>query len=477
MREEDLKRADELSKLGELDAAWAMIEPHLENNPDDALALGIGSSVLRKAKKTTVAFHLARRAAELAPEKFAAWHNLARITDELWMVTESERAHRKAIKCAVNPKQKARALVSLAALYINCGEFKKAQPLCQQAVMADPELFIARANLGFCQLAARNWAEGWENYAYSLGTDVRKRTQYRDEPQWDGTPGLKVVIYGEQGLGDEISFASMFNDAIKDSDKVIIDCDKRLEGLFRRSFPKAKVYGTRTAKPGDEPWAIEDRDFQASIAMGGLGGFYRNTAESFTGESYLTPDPDRVEMWKALFASKGKPVIGIAWTGGMRHTGAKFRRWSLEDLLPLFKSVDAHWVSLEYKDAAKEIAEFKEKHPEVDLVQYPYGTLTKDYDDTAALVACLDRVVCIQTAVAHLAGSLGKECWVFVAKTSQWRYGESGEDVPWYKSVRVFRQVSLGQWDWHIRDAAYKLGTLYGSTTALEAAYPKTATG
>lgn len=476
MRQEDLKLADELSKSGDLDDAWALIEPHLEANPDDALALGIASSVIRKAKKPTVAYHLARRSAELAPEKFAAWHNLARICDELWLVQESERAHRKAIKCAVNPKQKARALVSLAALYINCGEFKKAKPLCQQAVMADPELFIARANLGFCQLAERNWAEGWENYAYSLGTDVRKRIQYQGEPQWEGTPGMRVVLTGEQGLGDELSFASMFPDAIRDCEKVIIDCDKRLAGLFQRSFPKAKVYGTRTDKGLD--WAKEDQDFHASIAMGGLGGFYRTKAESFTGEPYLIPDPDRVAMWKALFSTKGKPVIGIAWSGGMRHTGAKYRRWSLEDLLPLFKSVDAHWVSLEYKDAAKEIAEFKAKHPDIDLVQYPYGTLTKDYDDTAALVACLDRVICIQTAVAHLAGALGKECWVFVAKTSQWRYGESGEDVPWYKSVRVFRQVSLGQWDWHIKDAACRLADVYGDAMrGVAAAYPKQANG
>lgn len=459
-RQIDLALADELTKRGELDDAWAKVEPHLTENPDDALALGVASVILKKAKKLPVAYHMARRAAELAPEKFAAWHNLARIADELWLVSESERCHRKAIKCALNAKQKARALASLGALFINCGEFAKALPLCQQAVMADPELVIARANVGFCQLAAKNWAEGWENYAYSLGTDVRKRVQYKSEPQWDGTPDLRIAVYGEQGLGDEISFASMFPDAIAQCEKVVIDCDKRLVELFKRSFPKARVYGTRTEK--HLAWETEDKDIHASAAMGSLGAFYRQSAESFPGTPYLVADPDRVEMWRALWAVKckpyRKPVIGIAWSGGMRHTGSKYRRWSLEELLPLFRAIDAHWVCLEYKDASAEIAAFKARHPEVDLVQYPFGTLTKDYDDTAALVASLDKVIAMQTAVVHLAGALGKDCLVFVAKTSQWRYGETGDSVPWYRSVKVFRQKKLGDWAPTIEEAAAQLG-------------------
>lgn len=464
MREVNLKLADELCKKGELDQAWNLVEPYLNENPDDALALGIGSHVMKKAKKLPIAYHMARRSVELAPEKFAAWHNLGRICDELWLVSESERAHRKAIKCALNARNKALALCSLAALYINCGEFAKSKPLCQQAVMADPELFIARANLGFCQLAEHNWTEGWENYAYSLGTDVRKKVQYVGEPQWDGTPGMRVVFYCEQGLGDEVSFSSMIPDALKDCEKVIIDCDKRLTGLFRRSFPKAKVYGTRSEK--HLAWVEEDRDIHASCPIGGLGYFYRKTDESFPGNAYLVADPERVLMWKALFATKKKPVIGIAWSGGMMHTGGKYRRWQLEELMPIFNSVDAHWVCLEYKDASKEIARFKENHPEVDLVQYRFGTLTDDYDDTAALVASLDRVICMQTAVAHLAGALGKDCWVFVAKTSQWRYGETGDSVPWYKSVKVYRQKKLGEWDIPIDQAAFHLREEHGNRAA-----------
>lgn len=440
----DLKRANELAKSGEVDDAWAIINKYLVMNPDDAAALVLGCYCMDKAQNYPVGYHFARRAAEVEPGRFSALFDYGRMCDKLWRVEESERAYRRAIKVAATARDKALGLLNLAALYIQQGEFARAEPLCRQAILADPELRGAKSNLGFCQLAARNWAEGWDNYAFSLGAETRKQVKYGDEPEWDGSPGLTVAIYGEQGLGDEISFSSMIPDAINDCARVIIDCDPRLKGLFQRSFPEAKVYGTRNNK--NLLWDEGDRDINASAAMGSLGGFYRRSDDAFTGKPYLTPDPDRVTMWKALFASKGKPCIGVAWTGGLKHTGADFRQWALDDLLPIFESIDAHWVCLQYKDAEKEIAEFRKKHPHIDLVQYPYATLTQDYDDTAAMVACLDRVVSMQTAVVHLCGALGVRCDVFVPKTSQWRYGQDFTTLPWYSSVNVIRQAIRGHW-------------------------------
>lgn len=454
-RLEELKQADQLAKSGKVDAAWKIVDKYLTINPDDAMALVLGCYCMDKAMNYPVAYHFARRATEVEPNRFPPWFDLGRMQDKLWKKEDAERSYRKAIKVAPNVKNKAYGLMNLAALYIQHGEFSKAEPYCRQAIEADPELRGARANLGFCQLAARNWKEGWENYSYSLGSEMRKLVQYGKEPIWDGTPCLKVVVYGEQGLGDEISFSSMIPDAIKDCLTVVIDCDHRLKNLFQRSFPKAKVYGTRHLK--DVQWNEEDTNIQASIPMGGLGGIYRLSDESFNGEPYLTPDPSRVLMWEALFQSKNKPVIGVAWTGGVKHTGSDFRKWTLDDLLPIFKSVDAHFVCLQYRDSQKEIDEFLEKHPEIDLVQYPFGTLTNDYDDTAAMVSCMDKVISMQTAVVHLCGGLGVPCDVFVPNTSQWRYGEKHESMPWYKSVKVIRQAVRGHWSNTIKDYAKRL--------------------
>ena len=246
---------------------------------------------------------------------------------------------------------------------------------------------------------------------------------------------MKVIVYSEQGLGDEICFSSMIPDVSKDCD-VVFECDLRLANLFERSFPNVKVYGTRYQK--HVLWDERDRLVDASIASGELGRFYRRKDEDFPKKPFLKACPYRKKMWRALFDSKKKPVIGIAWKGGTPRTNSKFRELTLEQLDPILKAVDAHWVSLEYKNAFDEVSEAKKRG--IDIEQYPFATLTPDYDDTAALVDECDLVICMQTAVAHLAGGLGKDCWVLVPKTTGWRYGEEGDSCIWYPSLKLIRE-------------------------------------
>jgi hypothetical protein len=277
---------------------------------------------------------------------------------------------------------------------------------------------------------------------------------------WDGKGKGVIAVTCEQGIGDMISFASMVPDMIEwakaNDSQVVIDCEPRLEGILRRSFPEATVYPTLMKETIE--W---DEKPDYSIAMGQLGEYFRPRESDFPGTPYLVPDPDRVLQWKALFESKKKPVIGIAWRGGIPRTGARFRQWDLEQLLPILKSVDAHWVSLQYKPAHKEIAEFRKKHRKIDLVEYPHGTLTSDYDDTIAMVAAMDHIVTMQTAVNHVAGGLGIPAWVHVPANSQWRYGEEGEDFVWANSVRIIRQERNGEWKPIIQRTADELARVF----------------
>jgi hypothetical protein len=323
-----------------------------------------------------------------------------------------------------------------------------------------------RANLGLALLGVGKWEEAWPLYTEISGRDKSSRKmQYVDEPTWDGSKGKSIVVYEEQGIGDAISFASVIPDVLKDA-AVVMDVRIELEGLFQRSFPEATVYGSFSGigKVGQElgvyweDWRSKHK-IEASIPIGGLPRFYRPTPESCPGTPYLVPDETKVLQWQTKLRT-GKPVIGIAWSGGMEHTGAANRRWTLEQLLPVFRSVDAVWVSLQYKDASEEIEAFKAKHPEIDLRQYPEATLTDDYDDTAALVMACDMVFSMQTAVIHLAGAIGKECWCFVNKHSQWRYGPNTQtSLPWYESVRLFRNID----GWPLEQAAGELRAKYGN--------------
>jgi tetratricopeptide (TPR) repeat protein len=448
----DLRKASELAQAGELDDAWAIIEKHLLEQPDDYHALVIGTFVMDKARKLAVAYQLAQRVTTLAPDRFEGWLNFGRICDQVFKYKEGVEAFKKALPLAKSKEQRRHLLTNLGALYVTMGEWDEAEKTSRESLAISGSR-KAHANLGIALLAKRQWAEGWPRYHCGIGSEQRKYIQYANEPEWDGAKGKKVAIYGEQGLGDEISFASMVPDAIKDCSKVVLECDHRLAKLFRRSFPKATVYGTRWNK--NINWAVEDRKLDASCTIAKLGEFYRNADSDFPGTAYLTADPERRLQWRALFDSKRKPAIGVAWSGGVQWTGAQFRKWNLAQMLPIFKSLDAHWVSLQYKDASEDIAAFKD----ASIVQYPWATLTNDYDDTAALVAELDLVICMQTAVAHLCGALGKECWVFVPNKSQWRYGSEGDSIPWYKSVQVFRQAEDGSWP--LRQAANMLKLRY----------------
>lgn len=405
-----------------------------------------------KSNDITTAYQFARRACGFAPENAYCWGNLGNLEHEIYRFDQAEFCFQQGFRVAKDDQAKGFISLVYAAMLVQKGAWDKALPMCRTAFSYQDKA-KTRGNLGLALLATGNWKEGWPMYDAIIGFDKsRRKMQYKDEDVWDGSKGKSIVVYEEQGVGDVISFASMVPDVLNDAE-VVLDVRPELEGLFRRSFPKATVYGSVGGI--GEDWRSKHR-IDASISIGGLGRLYRPSPEACPGTPYLKADPDRVAMWKALFKQQGKPVIGIGWSGGLEHTGARHRIWKLEELLPLFKSVDAVWVSLQYKDASKEIEAFRAKHPEIDLRQYKQATITKDYDDTAGMVDALDLVVTMQSAVLHLAGALGKECWGFVNRHGQWRYGPTTQTtLPWYRSVRLFRHV-IGE-PWPINEAAKEL--------------------
>ena len=460
-READLNLCRDLvdrGHKGDLDQAYTIAKKYLSDNPEDTLFLVIMTAVMLNAHKPEIGYYLAEKCVQLAPEEPGTWLNYGMAANDLWFEEKALRYYKRGLKYARNDEQRSMFNVNIASVLIDTGRFAEAEPHCRAALDQNPDSEKGRANLGFCQLAQRHWKDGWANYRKCIGSEWRPVTQYTNEPLWEGQTGGKLILYQEQGLGDIISFASMLPDAVKDNE-IVLDVEPRLAPLMQRSFPDIKVYGTYKQK--NARWSKKDAMADWSLPMGQIGEFYRTNDEDFPGSPYLVADPDRVLQWKALFKTKKKPVIGIAWRGGIPKTGSKFRQWNLEQLLPIFKSVDAHWVSLQYKDAQKEIDEFTAKYPEIDLVQYRHGTLTNDYDDTVALIAALDHVVTMQTAVVHVAGALGIPAWVHVPMNSQWRYGAEGEKMLWADSIRIIRQNVRGKWDDVIKQTAKELNARY----------------
>lgn len=310
-------------------------------------------------------------------------------------------------------------------------------------------------NRSFALMHLGRWAEGWAEFAKCAGTSVRPRTD-RDYglPRWDGKKPGKVIIHGEQGVGDEIMFMSM---CPADFDGVI-ECNPRNEGLFQRSFPKAKVYGTLLLNSLE--WPLEEKaDYH--IEMGGLGEFFGQ--EPFRRSAFLRADDARAAMWGAWAAHQAGTGlrIGIAWTGGTWATG-RARRSVPFDLIAkkLFdQHKDVSWVNLEYEDRKDELAAYPE-------VLNPYWATKKgaDLDDLAALVSNLDLVITATQSVVDLCGALGVPVWVMTDEHPQWRYAlKAGEDRMWfYESARLFRQKAQdgGRWERvmnHVTTALHQL--------------------
>ena len=389
-----------------------------------------------------LAYIVSRWAAGLKTDNAAAWHNMGKCFHEVQKHDEADECFRKAVKMKPNF---ANALEGLGMSELHRGNFKECIDYCNRALAEDPDVPHARVNRGMSYLALKRWREGWIDFDQNIEKEKnRKRMFYGDEPRWDGTKGLDVICYGEQGIGDEISFASCLPDLIRDCKSVTIESDKKLAPLFRRSFPQATVFGTRYKK--DEVRAeVMGKKYDARVAMGELPKFYRNKDSDFHGKPYLVPRPDMALQWKSMLDSLGnKPKIGLAWTGGLPHTGTYRRSVTLDSFAPLFNGLDAHWVSLQYKDY-EGIPQAEQKYG-VKIHDWEWGTRYWDYDQTVALISQLDAVVTVCTTVVHAAGGLGIPTYCLVPEKGQlWRYMAEGEWFPWAKSVTLCRQKNK-QW-------------------------------
>lgn len=474
IRHQQLKLAHDYTTDCKWEEAYDIAYRWLKTDPNDAEALNIVAYIMLNTDKCAIAYPILKHLMTIEPQNALGWLNLGMAASDLWRYNEAVRCYKKGLRFARDERQESMLCVNMASVMVDHGEFEQAHPYCERAIELKEDTIKGKANLGFCQLAQRNWAEGWANYRYCMDSEWRPLTQYNNEPLWTGTEKGVICIYSEQGLGDEISFGQMLPDMQRWCDandsKLVVDVNPRLVNLFQRSFPDMDIHGTRGIRKID--W--DPREITHSLPMAQLGEYFRCKDEQFTGLPYMTPDPDRAFQWRELFKAKQKPVIGIAWRGGIWKTAAKYRQLDLETLLPVLQSVDAHWVSLQYKSSGKEIAEFKAAHPEIDLVEYAHCTLSNDYDDTVAMISALDQVVCMQTTVVHVAGALGVPCWAFVPQSSQWRYGQTGEDFPWAKSVRIIRQQERGKWDDIMQRTGEELANFRGlSKTAADHARVK----
>jgi len=353
------------------------------------------------------------------------------------------------------------ALSNLGWILLEKGDYVQGLKLLDSALERDPDDHETRLVRSYMNLKRAEFEQGWRDYEARHQSRFAMARPYHFA-QWDGAPigGKTLLIYGEQGFGDQIMFASCFHEAIERAGHCIIECDPRLVTLFRRSFPSAAIVAS--APPGEQAaWTAPAPGVDCQIPMGSLPGFFRKRWEEFPRHTgYLRAAPERVAYWRGRLDALGPgPKIGLSWRGGIPATRRHMRSLALEELLPLLR-LPARFVSLQYGNCADDLDTLRRN---CGVMLPHWQDAIDDYDETAALVCALDLVISVCTAVIHLTGALGKPVWILVPAVAEWRYLDRGEKLPWYPSAHLFRQSHSGQWQDVIRRIAEGIAELPGS--------------
>jgi Flp pilus assembly protein TadD/ADP-heptose:LPS heptosyltransferase len=331
------------------------------------------------------------------------------------------------------------------------------------ALALDPESAPPRYQRGVLLLQLRKFAAGWSDYearwrsprfvAASRGTVPEALVPIlRTGVSAADLAGRRILLIGEQGVGDQLMFASMIPDLARTAASVVCVCEARLIGLFSGSFENVSFLDPTRAQ-------VDTEAVDMLLAMGSLGSAFRREAQDFPGTAFLRSGDDVRARWAARLTGAEKPLrIGLSWRGGTPATRRQARSLSLEQLRPILDLPDCEFISLQYGDVAGEIAAFNAGRQNPIRV-FPPEDL-HDFEDLAGLVANLDAVVSVQTAVVHLAGGLGTTCLTLIPHNPEWRYMREGARMPWYGSVQLFRQPEPGNWDPVIDEIAAALRNL-----------------
>lgn len=325
------------------------------------------------------------------------------------------------------------------------GRLPEALSCYEQAIALQPDFPLARFYRALARLLTGDYAGGWPEYETRLISEDRPRRP-ASYARWAGEPlaGRTILVWSEQGLGDEIMFASCIPQVVDAAQRCVVECSAKLEGLFRRSFPGARVYA---AEPDYSiPEAIQEESIECETPIGSLPLHLRRSTQDFPRHrGYLKADPERIVLWRQRLSSLGEGLkVGVSWQGGTHLTRSPLRSIALSRWLPILDTDGAHFISLQYGDTAVALEDLASRHGK--HVTH-WQEAIDDYDETAALVSALDLVISVQTAVVHLTGALGRPAWIMVPYCPEWRYGFAGDTMPWYPSVRVFRQSSFGEWE------------------------------
>jgi tetratricopeptide (TPR) repeat protein len=407
-------RANVLDQLGRGDEALASADRALAVEPTHRAALVTRAVILRKMGRSEEALASCDRALALVPDD-------------------------------------AEALIVRGDLLVDLERFEEAAVAFDRVIALDPGAAAAKWNKSFICLGLGRFPEGWELYEHRWsGAKGLVPRDYR-QPRWSGrrVDGT-LLVWGEQGLGDEILHAGMIPDLLQRTAPVTLEVEPRLVTLFARSFPGVAVIPVGAAlAPGP---------FAAQEPIASLGRRFRPSWEAFPkrDRGYLVADEMRTRALRRRL-DDGRTVVGLSWVSKAPIGGAQ-KSARLADFADLLRSPGYRFVDLQYGDTHTE-REAVERELGVRVERLPDIDNTNDLDGLAALMGACDAVVTVSNTTAHLAGALGRPTWVMVphGHARIWYWFRDRDESPWYPRVRVRRQHRGQAWSELIAAVAAEL--------------------
>lgn len=468
-------------RASDVDSALDTLRAYREVHPEAQCTIGALGLLLLRVKQFDAAEPLLRQALETAPEHIDYLVGLASTLTGKERYTEAASFIDKAV--AINPDEHRLIGLKAANLSNRClydealvlvqtlkengfsinshsmtlgylGRIDEALALINEQIQRqpnDPNLRFQRAQLN---LLLGNYEQGWEDYDVR-GLAYTRNFRMLPFPVWADEPleGKQLIVLAEQGLGDQVMFASCLNDLLQlHAGKVILEAHNRVATTLARSFPQCQVIAT--GQKSDLEWAKEFPETDFFVHLADLPRRFRPNLESFPRHSgYLHPDPERVIYWREQLAARGPgPYLGISWRGGTEQTRKVLRSLEPEQLIPLAER-PATWVCLQYGAAQEDVDRMKSGP--MPLQYWPEAIA--NLDEFAALISAMDGVLSVCNTTVHFAGALGKPVWVLAPRVPEWRYGLNNEVMPWYPSSLVFRQTRDGDWSAPIEQMCQKL--------------------
>jgi Flp pilus assembly protein TadD len=487
-------------------------EQFLERDPHNWFALFILGIAYRGLGKSSLAQAIFYRAGELWPDEVAIWNNIGTCFRENHNVELASKTFEDAIKKWPNDGD---LLINLGTMHINEGSPARGEEVLRRAIEANPMRAEAHWNLGLTLLEQEKWEEGFREYAWgqvggnrmvkNYGSGVNSATWWNGEA-FDGT----LIVYGEQGVGDEVMYASMLPELSRMCSRLIFDAHPRLCELFKESFDdlfQVEVFPTRKDFDTSEEWWTSTLDWSRpvyKIPFGNVPKYLRKREEDFPKKPYLYPNGPLVEIYKERFRKvcEGRPPIGISWIGGAKSTRKDLRSIWLREMYDAVKNFGKvlsvqYTGSQEYFEKDMDITDFPDifesvrwerhyplakpgmkmrelsgEHVKVDEEGFCYLTdkvqakrispcgqleftpppLGFDLRQTCAAFWAIHElggaIVTVNNSNVHLCGALGIPTFVLTPSAPAWRYGLERTDVIWYPkdSVRQYRQKPGETW-------------------------------